>query len=185
MRYTIFIFFCFVFIKTNAQIISLSGKLMQGVNDTSISLQYFKNVDSILLNKIDSFDLFLKNDKYELDSNFFYVIDMGGIFYYGCNKKIVIHYASQYCDYISVANLGAFKRPSGNRTPFAFFFYKSKLVICRMAFRKDLHLTDESIKLLTNLIYESVNESEKKLILGYPQYEYNVLVKPLEEYCIE
>jgi hypothetical protein len=184
MRYLILICLSFITIKSKAQVITLHDKLAERIHDTTITLQYFKNADSVLINKLDSFDLYLKNIKYKLDPNYFYTIDLGVPSRYGCRKEIAIHYRSQYCDYITVANLGKNKSPYRYRTVFSFFLYKNKLVLCNIL-RRDLHLTDDASKLLTNLIYEHVDESEKKLILGYPQDSYKVLTKPVKGYFLD
>jgi hypothetical protein len=180
IRYTFFILLSFTTIKSNAQVIALYDKLMQKVNDTTITLQYFKNADSALLNKLDSFDIFLNQRKYESNSNYFYALNFE---IRQCKKRIVISYNSQYDDYILVAKMSRYKNRYGDRTPFAFFFYKNRLIICSIL-RNGLHLSKDAEEMVTNLIYEHVDESEKKLILGYPQYQYNILTKPVKGYFL-
>jgi hypothetical protein len=181
IRFTFFILFSFTTTQSDAQVIALYDKLMKKVNDTTITLQYFRNADSILLKKLDSFDISLNERKYELDSNYFYEIKLE---IRQCKKRIVISYNSQYDDYILVAKMNRHKNRYGDRIPFAFFFYKNKLIICSIL-RNELHLSKDSEDLVTNLIYEHVDESEKKLILGYPQNQYNILTKPVKGYFLD
>jgi hypothetical protein len=181
IRYIFFILLSFTTINSNAQVIALYDKLMQKVNDTTITLQYFKNADSVLLNKIDSFDIFLNQRKYELDSNYFYELKFE---VRQCKKRIIIRYNSQYVDYIMVAKMSEQKQRYGDRMPFAFFFYKNKLIMCSIL-RNGLHLSKDAEDFVTNLIYEHVDESEKKLILGYPQDSYKVLTKPVKGYFLD
>ena len=181
IRFTFFIFLSFSITQSNAQVIAAYDKLLQKVNDTTITLQYFKNADSILLNKLDSFDIYLKQRKYELDSNYFYELKLE---IRQCKKRIVISYNSQYDDYILVAKMSRHKNISGDRMPFGFFFYKNRLIICSIL-RNGLHLSKDAVDMVTNLICEHVNESEKKLILGYPQDQYNILTKPVKGYFLD
>lgn len=182
MRHTIILFVCCLLALTGtAQLISLHNKLAENRGDTAIFIQYFKSPDSILVKQLDSFDLYLESIQYKLDSSFFYTISFE---VRQSKKRSIISYNSEYCDYIRVANLSKNKSPYRYRTVFAFFFYKNKLVLCDILSR-NLRLTSDGVKLLTNLIYENVNENEKRLISGYPQYEYNLLSKPVKGYNFE
>lgn len=174
---SIFILF---FSKIEAQIISTFKNLVNTKTDTTIVLQYFKNADSILLSKIDSFDLFLEKNKYELDSNNFYKIK-----FTSSNGKIdiAICYQSDYHDYLMLTNSSSFEKVKNKLKAFAFFFYKNKLVLCT-TYRENINSTIGSKQLLKNLIYESVNQSEKKLILRPPN-DIRVETKPVKGYYLD
>jgi hypothetical protein len=168
------------FSKTNAQVISTFKQLLNAKADTCINLQYFKNADSILLNKIDSFDLFLTETKYELDSNYFYLVQFTKI----RNKiEIGISYCSQYNEYLMITNSLGFGKLNRKRKVFAFFFYKNKLILCSTQL-SNINYKDGSKQLLKNLIYENVNESEKAFILHLPN-EIRVEGKPAKQYYLE
>jgi hypothetical protein len=183
MRYLFFLLIFNSFIS-NAQVIKIHDILKERSNDSTLNLQYFKNIDSVLINKLDSFDLYLSKKMYELDSNYFFTIDLGVLRKASFRKEIIIKYGSQYNDYISVSNLVNNKSPFGNRTVFAFSFYKNKLVLFTIL-KKNLSLTNDASKLLTNLVYEHVNTLEKKLILGFPQYSSVIKVKPIKSYFLD
>jgi hypothetical protein len=180
MRHIFIFFFSLFAINCNAQVIGLYNKLIQEVNDTTVNLQYFKNADSLLLNKLDSFDLFLKKTKYELDSNYFYTIDFA---IRQCKTEVVVSYNSEYDDYVLFAKMYKNENRYAVSVPFAFFFYKNRLILCSIL-RQGLHLSKDADHLLTNLIYEHVDAKEKKLILGYPQYEYQIRTKPVKGYYL-
>lgn len=179
MHKLIFVLFLFSFQTVRSQVIELQKKITAQFTKSEefITLKYFKKVDDILLKKLDSFDLFLSQEKYELDSTFFYEIWFRKI---NDKQAVTICYQSQYHDYLMISNsLKATKKKS----PFAFFFYKNKLVICSV-FSRTLDLSKESKVLLKNLIYEHIKESEKALIKNPPNA---VIVesKPVKRYYLE
>jgi hypothetical protein len=163
------------FITTGiSQVIELQEKLLVQYSgpDTCISLVYFNKVDSVLLEKIDSFDLYLSQKKYESDADFFYEI----IFRKIDNKQVItLCYLSQYHDYLMISNS---LNSRYKKSPFAFFFYRNKLIICS-GYSKKLELSKESNMLLKNLVYE------KKLIKTPPLDGVLVQSKPVKLYYLE
>jgi hypothetical protein len=170
----------FSFNRTNAQIIPLFKSLVCTKSDTTIALQYYKSVDGILLSKIDSFDLFLAKTKYELDSNYFYKIKFTS---FNGKLDIAICYQSDYHDYVMLTNSLGFEKIKSKLKPFAFFFYKNRLMLCTI-YRENINSTTGAKALLKNLICENVNESEKKLILHQPK-GYTVQGKPVKGYYLD
>ena len=166
----------------NCQLIDHATKLLnrQPTFNTSILLTYYKNVDKILLQKLDSFDLFLKEIKYQVDTNYFYCI---GFSKRGDKLTAAVNYASMYNDYLFYTNSGHYSGVKYRQNVFAFFFYKNKLVIC-FTFIGNFTLTKDAESLLKNLMYEHIDESEKKLI-GNPPKGIAILAKPVKRYYLE
>lgn len=177
MRFLFIIIFISLTIKSSAQVISSYKTLMNAKCDTIIRMQYFKKADSALLSKIDSFNLYLAERKYDVDTNFFYQVK----FDYSENKlRPVIRYVSHYVDYLMITNSSL--KPS-NVVVFAFTFYNNRLVLFT-THKKNITMTAETAGLLKNLIYENVNEKEKGFILHTPN-EILVQTKPVKGYYLE
>jgi hypothetical protein len=174
------LFFFISFNRTNAQINPLFKSLVSIKSDTTIALHYYKSVDSILLSKIDSFDLFLAKNKYELGSNYFYKIKFTS---FNGKLDIAICYQSDYHDYLMITNSGGFEKVKSKLKVFAFFFYKNRLMLCT-TYRENINSAEGDKQLLKNLIFENVNEAEKQLIL-HPPEAIIVQTKPVKGYYLE
>ncbi len=170
----------FSFNRTNAQIIPLFKSLVCIKSDTTIALHYYKSVDSILLSKIDSFDLFLAKTKYELDSNYFYKIKFTS---FSGKLELAICYQSDYHDYLMLTNSRSFEKVKSKLKVFAFFFYKNRLMLCT-TYRENMNSSVGGKQLLKNLIFENVNEAEKNLIL-HPPNDNRVQGKPVKGYYLD
>lgn len=180
MRIIIIIFLSLCMGHAKAQIVPLFKGLVKTTQDTTIELHYFKNADSILVSKIDSFDLFLKQKEYKLDSNYFYRISF--LIYEG-KSEITIAYQSQYNDYLMLTKPAHFGKRKNELRSFSFFFYKNRLMLCAM-YSKNILWSNGAKHLLKNLIYENVNELERKLIC-HPPADVIVRSKPAKGYSID
>jgi len=146
--------------------------------DSICSIKYYNGVESEILTKIDSFNTHLSANNFEIDSNYFFVVEFKERF----NKlNAIIYYRSGYCDYLLITK--TYPQDKVEQIPFAFSFYKKSLILF-CTYKKGLKLSPESSSLVSNLIYENVNTSVKREI-DKKVNSYVVQSKPLKTYILK
>jgi hypothetical protein len=162
------LFLAFCTFEASGQVLKQFKKINALKKDSTVNIHYFKNVDSVILNKLDSFDQYLTKRKFQLDSNFFYNIE-----FTPKEKKLSLHLSYNFLYSIYLVMLSKENKIKISQ-PFAFFFYKNRLVICT-TFSEKLIENQPAQDLLANLMYEHLSIKEKKMI--------DAASKDVEVYC--
>ena len=126
------------------------------VNDTLADLRYFKNIDKLIEQKLDSFFSYVKTRKDKKEGGFIEV----SMFRKKMNKITAdISVNNQYADYriYSAANKEFGKA-------FAFTWYKSKLILFTMSYSVKYRVKKEYGSIMHDLIYPEMSKSVRNEI---------------------
>lgn len=179
----IILFFClaaFFIPTTYAQVVDKYKKIytVSKQKDTIVELTYFKNVDSILASKIDSFICY-QNQQLgsKAAEDYFFCIS----FWARPNGQYIsVKHKAMYNDFLMLTGGTVYTR---NESAFAYSFYKDKLVVFTTN-NRSIHIGDCGISILKNLIFEQFSLKEKRKILQKPEIV-EVSSQPVKGYYID
>jgi hypothetical protein len=140
-------------IEKYKQIIEISTK-----KDSVYELTYYKEIDSTLKSKLDSFMIFFEKDTiFEKINSYFYVARFTPI-----SKTIQIFLSQKGLqndyDMLTSGNVYTYRQSA-----FAYSFYKNRLIIFTTKSRS-IHISDCGISTLKNLIFQHLDLTEQKNI---------------------
>lgn len=175
LLYSLLIFFSG---KAEGQIIALYKNIydISVQKDTIVEIAYLREIDSALVTKLDSFKKFHQTRAKYDTGNFFYVVDFSKR---SKGMGVAISCNSTYNNYLM---LTAGKLYDRRETVFAYAFYHNELVLFSTT-RQSCHLSDCSVLLLKNLIYEHLPHVEQKKIIQNPEVV-EIRTEPVNWYYI-
>lgn len=189
MKKNFVVFSCLLALSNLAysQVITLHNKINKTlqVKDTQVSIQYFKNIDSAITNRIDSFLVYIKikYPHYSIDSNFF--ISSHFSYNHLDNLTLTLDYQFEYNDYLRLTKCGSARNYA---KPYAFTFYKNILIIFdEYNHKKRTNLisnTNETCRLVKSLIAPCLSHIQKRQIEIRPKLITFTLGAPIKSYIL-
>ena len=154
-------------------------KSIENQKDTALDLKYFKKINPVLVQKLDSFLLFKKKGEKPVIRDTSYIeIQFFTNLKYGNSIYADIYERKDYCDYTLHFPV---KFNKGNII--AFTFYKSKLIVFSMPYNTG-KVKKEYISLLKDLIYNEMRQDVKNDIDANVD-EVEIIISRSKRYIVE